>query len=77
MALSWNASTSTVVGYNLYRGTQSGGPYSTKLNAALIANTNYTDSNVQSGATYYYVATSVDSNNIESAYSGEAMAAIP
>lgn len=77
VALSWNASTSTVVGYNLYRGTQSGGPYSTKLNAALIANTNYTDSNVQSGATYYYVATSVDSNNIESAYSGEAMAAIP
>lgn len=77
VALSWNPSTSTVAGYNVYRGTQSGGPYSTKLNSALIANTSYTDANVQSGATYYYVATAVDSNNVESAFSNEATAAIP
>ena len=27
VSLSWAASTSTVVSYNVYRGTQSGGPY--------------------------------------------------
>jgi hypothetical protein len=77
VALTWNASTSSVVGYNLYRGTQTGGPYSTKLNSALISATNYTDGAVQSGTTYYYVSTSVDANNTESAYSNEASAAIP
>jgi hypothetical protein len=76
VALSWNASTSTVIGYNLYRGTASGGPYS-KLNSSLLSVTNYTDSSVQSATTYYYVATAVDSSNVESAYSNQATAAIP
>jgi fibronectin type 3 domain-containing protein len=77
VALTWSPSTSTVVGYNLYRGTQTGGPYSTKLNSSLLSNTAFTDSNVQSGVTYYYVSTAVDSNNVESAYSNEASAPIP
>lgn len=77
VALSWDPSTSTVIGYNLYRGTQTGGPYSTKLNSSLLATTAFTDSNVQSGTTYYYVSTAVDSNNIESGYSNEASAPIP
>jgi hypothetical protein len=41
-ALTWNASTSTVVGYNIYRGTSSGGPY-VKLNATPIAALIYSD----------------------------------
>src|SRR5712691_13479150 len=45
--LSWNPSTSTVVGYNLYRGSTSGGPY-TKINSSLDAAASYTDSTVQS-----------------------------
>ena len=77
VALSWNPSTSSVVGYNLYRGTQSGGPYSTKLNSSLLTNTRYTDSSVQSGATYYYVTTAVDSTSVESGYSNQATATIP
>jgi len=76
VALSWSASTSTVVGYNVYRGTQSGGPYS-KLNSSLLSATNYTDSSVESATTYYYVATAVNSSNVESAYSNQATAAIP
>ena len=76
VALSWNPSTSTVTGYNVYRGTQSGGPYS-KLNSSLLSGTSYTDSSVQSATTYYYVATAVDSSNVESAYSNQATAAIP
>src|SRR5713226_5765487 len=49
--LNWNPSTSVVVGYNVYRGTQSGGPY-TKLNSALVSETTYTDVSVLAGQTY-------------------------
>lgn len=76
VALSWDASSSQVVGYNVYRGTASGGPY-TKLNASATTATAYTDSSVQSGQTYYYVTTAVDSKDVESAYSNQAAAAIP
>jgi len=75
-SLSWNASTSAVVGYNVYRGTVSGGPY-TMINTALDAATNYTDSSVQSGQTYYYVVTAVDSAGTESGFSAETVAVIP
>jgi len=77
VALSWNASTSPgVAGYNAYRSTTSGGPYS-KLNSGLISNTSYTDQMVQSGSTYYYVTTAVNSQGQESAYSNEAAATVP
>ena len=76
VGLFWNPSASQVAGYNVYRGIQSGGPY-TKLNSALIGGLSFTDSSVQSGATYYYAATSVDSSNVESGYSNIATAVIP
>jgi Abnormal spindle-like microcephaly-assoc'd, ASPM-SPD-2-Hydin/Immunoglobulin domain/Protein of unknown function (DUF1573) len=76
VALSWTASTSTVSGYNVYRGTASGGPY-TKINSSLVATLNYTDSTVQSSTTYYYVTTAVDSSGDESVYSNEVPASIP
>ena len=77
VALSWNASTSTnVVGYNVYRGTVSGGPYA-QINSALDASTNDTDTTVQSGYTYFYVVTAVDSNGSESVFSSQVQAAIP
>jgi len=74
--LSWDPSTSTVAGYNIYRGTQSGGPYA-RLNSALLPSTSYSDASVQSGATYFYVTTAVDSSDLESAYSNQARAMIP
>jgi hypothetical protein len=76
VALSWNASTSTVAGYNVYRGAVSGGPY-TKINAALDALTSYTDTNVLGGQTYYYVVTAVDGSGSESTYSNQVQAVIP
>ncbi len=76
VGLSWSASTSTVTGYNVYRGTVSGGPYS-KINSSADANTSYTDSSVQSGTTYFYVTTSVDSSGNESVNSNQVSAAIP
>jgi hypothetical protein len=76
VALTWNASTSTVAGYNVYRSTVSGGPYA-KINSSLIAALNYTDSTVQSGITYYYVTTAVDSSGNESVFSNQVSATIP
>jgi len=76
VALSWDASTSQVIGYNVYRRVGSSGSY-TKLNSSVNATTSYTDTSVQSGQTYDYVTTAVDSSNVESAYSNQATAAIP
>jgi hypothetical protein len=75
-SLSWTASTSTVIGYNCYSSTVSGGPYS-KLNTLPLAAKSYMDTTVQSGKTYYYVVTSVDSNYVESALSSQVSARIP
>lgn len=74
--LNWTPSTSAVSGYNVYRGTQTGGPY-TKETSSLVPGATYTDLTVQSGLTYYYVLTSVQSNGVESAYSSEVSATIP
>jgi len=62
VTLSWTASTSaSLIGYNVYRGTVSGGPY-TLLTPTPVAGPGYTDSAVTHGTTYYYVFTSVGSN---------------
>ena len=76
VALSWNASTSQVIGYNIYRRIGSGGSY-TRLNGSINTITSYTDTAVQSGQTYDYVTTAVDASNMESAYSNEATASVP
>jgi len=77
--LSWTASTTAgVVGYNVYRGTTSGGPYPTELNSAPINGTTYTDETVQAGQTYYYVVTAVASNDVtQSADSNQVSAPVP
>jgi fibronectin type 3 domain-containing protein len=75
--LSWNASQSSgVIGYNIYRGDTTGGPYS-RINTPLEASTSYTDAVVSGGATYYYVITAVDDNSQESGYSSQVKAVIP
>lgn len=76
-ATSWSASPSTTtVGYNLYRSTTSGGPY-TKLNTALITGLSYKDTTVVTKTTYYYVATAVDATGTESISSNQVTAVIP
>ena len=76
VVLSWNASASSVIGYNVYRGQASGGPY-TKVTSAPVSVTSDVDSTVQSGSTYYYTVTSIDSSNMESGFSNETSAIIP
>ena len=73
--LTWNASTNAV-GYNIYRGSTSGGPY-TIVNTSLDASTAFTDNNVTAGQTYYYVVTAVDGGSNESGYSNQTLAVIP
>jgi hypothetical protein len=79
VVLTWTASgTSGVAGYNVYRGTISGGESSTPLNSTPISGTSYTDENVTAGALYYYVITAVASNNsTQSADSAETSAHVP
>ena len=74
--LSWDASTSTVAGYNVYRSTVSGSGF-TKLNLSLITTLTYTDTTVQNGTTYFYVARAVDSSGNESVDSTQASPTIP
>ena len=77
VALAWDASKSSgVVGYNVYRATVSGGPY-TKLTPSAISETQYTDTTVEAGHIYYYVVTSVDSNGVQSSYSNQVSVTIP
>jgi len=76
VALKWSASASAVLGYFVYRSTISGGPYS-KLFASVDAAPSYTDGNVSNGETYYYVVTSIDPSDVESAYSNQVSVTIP
>jgi len=72
--LYWNSS-SDVAGYNVYRSTSANGTYA-KINPSLNGTTAYTDSTVVSGQTYYYEATAVSSNGMESARSTPAVQAL-
>ncbi len=76
VSLRWTASPSPVAGYNVYRGSTPGGPYA-KINPVVTAGTNYVDSSVQAGATYYYVSTAITAGGLESQYSAPSQAAIP
>jgi hypothetical protein len=74
--LFWSASTSSVIGYRVYRAQSPGGPY-TSLNSVPVTTTQYLDLVVQAGQTYYYVVTAVDSHDVESEYSNEVSTTIP
>jgi fibronectin type 3 domain-containing protein len=75
VSLSWSASSSTVTGYNVYRGMSSGGPYN--VIDSNDSGMTYTDNSVQAGQTYFYVVTAVDAQGNESVYSNQAKATIP
>ena len=73
--LSWKPSTSVVKGYNIYRA-KPDGSY-TRINPAVHPDTSYVDSDVEAGATYYYVTTAVNAAGVESEYSNRVVAVIP
>jgi hypothetical protein len=74
--VSWNPSKSNnIAGYNIYRGPD--GKTWTKLNSGLIAATDYDDSTVSNGSTYYYSATTVNIEGQESSKSSSVKVNVP
>lgn len=62
--LTWTASTDPVSGYNVLRGTVSGGPY-TQVNSALVTGTSFTDSGPFANlGPFFYVAESVNGSTV-------------
>jgi Putative Ig domain/Abnormal spindle-like microcephaly-assoc'd, ASPM-SPD-2-Hydin len=76
VVLTWAASPTSGVTYNVFRGTTSGGETTTPVNTSPITLLTFTDTNVTPGGTYYYTVEAVDSAG-SSAPSNEASAAIP
>ena len=75
--LSWVPSaTPGIIGYNIYRGTTSGGEGPTPINSSPVNARTYVDSNVTAGMTYYYVLTSVAIGGEQSPPSNETEAAV-
>lgn len=71
-SLSWMGMSGTVLGYKIYRGAASGGPYDSVGFSAVNA---YTDYSAPVGSTYYYVVKAryqIDGKAAESIYSPEA-----
>ena len=79
VTLRWDAPRVTpgvsVVGYNVYRSTTSGGPF-VKL-ASRVSGPPYEDGLVVGSRTYFYVVTALDQAGHESRFSAEIRATIP
>lgn len=86
ITLSWTAPTlyedgtpilaGDIIGYKIYYGTTAGGPYPTVISVpAGILNANISTQTLARG-TYYFVATTLTANGLESAYSGEVSKAV-
>ena len=76
--ITWTGNGAAISGYNVYRGTTSGGETVAPLNSSPVTGATFADANVQAGQTYYYVVTAVGSNgSSQSAGSNEAAATVP
>jgi Abnormal spindle-like microcephaly-assoc'd, ASPM-SPD-2-Hydin len=73
--LNWQPSASAVIGYFVYRGPSANSL--SKLINSVDQFTNYIDSSVADGQTYYYSVTSVNSSNVESAQTTPISVTIP
>jgi hypothetical protein len=72
--LNWNDNSEPDFnGYNVYRSTTQGTGY-VNLNSSLLNSSDYTDTDIVNGTTYYYVVTAVDTGGLESVNSGEVSA---
>jgi len=69
--LTWTSnSENDLSGYNIYRSTSTGGPYS-KINSTITTINHYTDTGLTNTVKYYYAITAEDTSGNESAYSTE------
>jgi hypothetical protein len=78
VSLSWNAPASSndpVKGFNIYRST--GNNSFQRINSNIDDQTTYQDGSVQSGVTYKYYVTTVDSSGVESGPSNSTTVSVP
>lgn len=74
VSLDWSDNgESDLAGYHVYRSTTSGSGY-TRVSAALLTSSAYSDASVSNGTTYYYVVSAEDTTGNESGPSAEASA---
>ncbi len=64
-----------LVGYNIYRSATTGGPYSL-LNGPTLTVSAFSDTNVITGDTFFYVITALSTTGAESQYSAEVSATV-
>jgi hypothetical protein len=76
VVLRWQASTTPIVRYNVYRGPWSG-IYPDKLNNAPIDGTTFTDTTALSGRTYWYVVRAINNKGELSSESNETVVTVP
>jgi hypothetical protein len=76
VTLSWRADGAKTVGYNIYRATESKGPFA-RINSKPHPAANFTDASVQGGQTYFYVTTALNEHGKESKYSNRVQVTIP
>jgi hypothetical protein len=76
IVLTWQASTSPVVGYNVYRRDAPGANFH-KLNNSLVNGLTFTDDSVENEMTYYYMTRAVDKSGAESTSSNEFTVSVP
>ena len=72
VSLNWddNNTEADLAGYDVYRSETMDGPYS-QINGSLVVPSDYIDTTVTNGVTYYYVVKAIDSGSNESGYSNE------
>jgi hypothetical protein len=76
VTLNWaKSASSTVTGYDVYRGTVSGGPY-TQIGSTSSSVLDFSDTSVQANVEYFYVVTSVASGE-QSGYSSQVAVSVP
>ena len=73
ISLSWTAA-GGASSYNIYRATNAGGPYPTKVNASPVTGTTFNDTGLADSATFYYIVTSVGPGGESTTNSNEAHA---
>lgn len=76
VTLAWHAPAASVVGYNVYRGVASNGPF-TRITSSPHPDATFTDASVVGGATYFYMTTAVNKSGKESKYSNQVQVTIP
>ena len=76
VTLSWRSVNAGIAGYNIYRAPGPKGPY-TRLNSKAHPTATFTDTSVEAGLTYYYIATAVNKHGRESKYSNQVQVEIP